>query len=63
MVPLQAPDAVHDVAPVLDQVSVLDPPYATLAGLALIVVVGAAAVTVIVAFCDALPPVPVQVNV
>ncbi len=62
-VPLQAPEAVHEVAFVEDQVSVELPPLETLVGLALIVTVGAAAETVTVADCDAVPPAPVQVRV
>lgn len=59
----QAPEVVHELALVLDQVRVLEPLYATLLGLALIDTVGAAEVTEMVAFCVALPPVPVQVKV
>jgi len=39
-VPLQAPDAVHDDARVLDQLNVLAPPGLTVLGLAPIVTVG-----------------------
>ena len=39
--PLHAPDAVHDVARLLDQLSVLVPPELTVPGLAVIVTVGA----------------------
>ena len=38
--PVQFPDAVHDVALVLDQVKVLEPPLLTVLGLALNVRVG-----------------------
>ncbi len=53
----------HEVAFVEDQLSVELPPLETLVGLALIVTVGAAADTVTVADCDALPPAPVQLSV
>lgn len=63
LAPLQLPEAAHEVAFVLDQVSVLEPSYAILAGLALRVTVGATAVTVTATLCAALPPVPLQVRV
>jgi hypothetical protein len=62
-VPAHAPEAVHEVALVEDQVSVEAPPLATLVGLALKDTVGAAADTVTVADWDADPPVPVQARV
>lgn len=63
-VPDHEPLAVHDVALVLDQVSVEELPEAMLAGEALRVTVGAgAAATDTVADPFAEPPVPVQVSV
>ena len=68
-VPLQAPEAVHEVALVEDHVKVDPLPLATLVGLALIdtvgeaVVVGEAVLTVTVADWAVLPPVPVHVNI
>lgn len=61
--PLQPPDAAQEVAFVEDQVKVEVAPLATVLGLALKVTVGAGEVTVTVADCVALPPVPVQANV
>jgi hypothetical protein len=62
--PLHAPEAAQAVALVEDQVIVEPPPLATLAGSALIDTLGrGVADTVIVADCDAEPPVPVQVSV
>lgn len=64
--PLQAPEAVHDVALVLDQVSVLVPPDCTLVGLAVRVTVGAggcAPLTVTVTDRCVEPPVPLQLKV
>ena len=61
--PDHAPEAVQEVALVEDQVSVAALPLATVLGLALSVRVGAGEVTVTVADCAALPPVPVQVKV
>jgi hypothetical protein len=61
--PLQPPDAKHDVAFVDDQARVEATPLATVVGLADRVTVGAAALTVTVADCVALPPLPVQVRV
>jgi len=68
-VPLQAPEAVHEVALVEDHVKVDPLPLATLVGLALIdtvggaVAVGEAVLTVTVADWTVLPPVPVHVNI
>ena len=65
--PLQAPEAVHEVALLDDQVTVELPPLATLVGVAPIVTVGAGgevgADTVTVADLAAEPPAPVQVSV
>ncbi len=61
--PDQAPDAAQELAPVEDQVNVDEAPLPTVVGLALSVTVGAAEVTVTVADCDALPPLPVHVSV
>jgi hypothetical protein len=64
LVPLQPPDAVHEVALVVDQVSVLEPPELTVAGLAPMDTVGGGAVfTVTVTDWLALPPAPVHVSV
>jgi hypothetical protein len=61
-VPVQAPEAVHAVALVEDQVKVELPPLATLLGLALSETLGAVALTVMVADWVALPPAPLQVT-
>ena len=62
--PVQPPDAVQEVALVLDHVNVELPPEAMLVGFAVKVTVGAAIpVTVTVAEDALLPPVPVQVSV
>jgi hypothetical protein len=61
--PLQAPEAVHAVALVEDQVNVELPPLETLVGLALMETLGGAADVVTVADWDAEPPVPVHVSV
>ena len=61
LLPVQAPEALHEVALVLDQDKVEALPLATVLGLAPSVTVGAGtAVTVTVADCVALPPAPVQ---
>jgi hypothetical protein len=62
--PDHPPDAVQEAAPVDDHVSVDDPPAATVTGDAARDTVGTdeAAVTVTVALCEALPPVPVQLR-
>lgn len=62
MEPLQAPDAVQELALLLDQVSIEALPAFTVAGAALSVTVGALLDTVTVADCVADPPPPVQVN-
>ncbi len=61
LLPDQPPEAVQAVAFLDDQLNVAEPPLATVLGLALKLTVGAGEVTVIVADCDALPSVPVQV--
>ena len=61
--PDQAPEAVHDVALVDDQVRVDAAPLVTVLGLAARVTVGAAVVTETVADCAPLPPAPVHVKV
>ncbi len=63
LLPDQAPEAVQEVALVLDHVRVELAPLATVLGLAVKLTVGAADVTVTVADCAALPPTPVQVSV
>jgi hypothetical protein len=62
LLPLQAPEAVQEVALVEDHDSVELPPLAMVLGLALKLTVGARGVTVTVADCSALPPAPVQVS-
>ena len=62
LAPLQAPEAVQDVALVVDQVSVLASPTSTLVGEALIDTVGAGA-TVTTAVWVTLPPLPEQARV
>jgi hypothetical protein len=62
-VPPQAPEAVHEVALVDDQVNVEVPPLAMLFGLAISDTLGGAAETVTVADCVAEPPTPVHVSV
>ncbi len=63
--PIQAPDAVHDVALVLDHVSCDVPPLVTVDGLAVSDTVGMPvwAATVIVTFFVMLPPSPLHVSV
>ena len=63
MVPVQAPEAVQEVAFVAAQVKVEPLPLATVLGLAAKVTTGAGAVTETVEDWEALPPVPVQVRV
>jgi lysine/ornithine N-monooxygenase len=64
VVPVQPPLAVHEVAFVLDQVSVELLPEVMVVGVALKLTVGAAEVTVTVAEAGAdVPPVPLQVSV
>ncbi len=62
-VPVQPPDAVQEVALVELHASVALLPDTTLVGLAVSVTVGAGVVTVTLADCEALPPVPVQDSV
>jgi len=63
LLPDQAPEAVHEVALVDDQLKVELPPLATVLGLALrtTVAVGVG-LTVTVVDCAAVPPVLLQVN-
>jgi hypothetical protein len=61
-VPLHAPLAVHDVAFVLDHVSVEDWPSAIDVGLSETVTVGAGGLTVSVAAAALVPPRPVQLS-
>jgi hypothetical protein len=63
LAPDQAPDAIHDVAWVADQVSMELLPLATVLGLAEKLTVGAGVVTETVADWAALPPLPVQLRV
>ncbi len=62
LAPDQAPEPVHEVALLEDQVNVEAAPLLTVLGAAAKLNVGAAATTDTVADCDALPPVPVQVR-
>ena len=59
-VPVQSPEAVHEVALVEDHVSTEDWPEVTEVGFAERATVGGETVTVTVAFAFAVPPVPVQ---
>ena len=63
LLPDHAPEAVHEVALVADQVKVALLPLITELGLALKLIVGAGDFTDTVADCAALPPAPVQVKV
>ncbi len=63
LVPLQPPEAVQELAFVLDQVSVVDPPLITVVGEAVSETDGADGPTVTVVDCAAVPPGPAQVNV
>jgi len=63
LLPDHAPEAVHEVALVADQVRVELLPLITELGLALRLIVGAGDFTDTVADCAALPPAPVQVKV
>ena len=63
-VPVQPPEAVHEVALVLDQVSVELAPKAIVVGFAVSVTAGGAdELTVTVAEAGVVPPVPVQLSV
>lgn len=63
LLPVQPPVAVQDVAPVAVQVSVVDPPLATVVGAAPSVIEGAAGLTTATfTDCVADPPAPVQVS-
>jgi hypothetical protein len=62
LAPDQAPDAVHEVALVDDQLKVEALPLVTVLGLAAKFTVGAGAVTDTVTDCEALPPAPVQLR-
>lgn len=62
LLPDQDPDAVQAVALVDDQFSVALLPLVIALGPTLRLKVGAAALIVTVALCEALPPVPVQVS-
>jgi hypothetical protein len=63
LVPDQAPEAVHEVALVEDQVKVELLPLVTVLGLALMLTVAVGlGLTVTVVDWDALPPAPLQLN-
>jgi hypothetical protein len=61
-VPLQPPEAVHDVALVEVQVSVEDPPLATAVGLAISVAVGTGLTVTVTLAAGLVPPAPLQVR-
>ena len=61
--PLQPPEAVQAVALVDDHVNTEVAPFAIVVGFAVSVTAGAGVVTVTVADCAALPPLPLQVRV
>jgi hypothetical protein len=61
LVPLQPPEAVHEVAFVELQVSVEAPPLATVVGFAVSVTVGAATTMTVAPATLLVPPAPVQV--
>jgi hypothetical protein len=61
--PLQAPDAAQEVASIEDQERVDAAPLLTVLGFALSETVGSGIVTVTLADCEALPPLPLQVRV
>ena len=61
--PDQPPEAVQELALVVDHDRVAVAPFITVLGLTLNETVGAAAATLTVADCVALPPAPVQVKV
>jgi hypothetical protein len=63
LLPDQPPEAVQEVALAAVQVSIVLLPDTTVFGAALMATEVAADLTVTVAVCVALPPVPVQVNV
>jgi len=62
LLPLQPPDALQEVALVLDQASVEEVPDFTLLGVAVSVTIGALPATVTVADCVAGAPAPLQVS-
>jgi hypothetical protein len=63
LVPDQAPEAVQEVAFLVDQLSEALLPLRTVLGLALRAIVGAGGVTDTVTDCAALPPAPAHVRV
>jgi len=63
LLPFQPPDAAQEVALVEDQERADAAPLLTVLGFALSVTVGSGVVTVTVADCEALPPLPLQVRV
>jgi hypothetical protein len=62
LAPLQPPDALQEVALVLDQASMVEVPDFTLLGVAVSVTIGALPATVTVSDFEADPPAPVQVT-
>jgi hypothetical protein len=63
LTPLQPPEAAQEAAFVDDHVSVDAAPLLTVVGLPVSVTVGTGVVTVTVTDWEALPPLPLQVNV
>jgi hypothetical protein len=63
LTPLQSPPALQELALLADQFSVEPAPLFTVLGLALRLIVGADDFTVMLADCDVLPPLPLQVSV
>ena len=63
LLPAQPLEAMHPAASLAVQVKVALPPWATVLGLALMLMAGVGALTETVADCVALPPLPVQVSV
>jgi hypothetical protein len=61
-VPLQPPEAVHEVALVEFQVSVEAAPLTTAVGFAVSVAVGTGAMVTVAVAALLVPPVPVQIN-
>lgn len=62
LTPDHAPEAVQDVALVVDQFSVVELPEMTEVGVAVKVTVGTGVTTVTVTLWDALPPAPAQAS-
>jgi hypothetical protein len=63
LLPVQSPEAVHEVAWVADQFRVEAAPLFTVLGVALKLMAGAGDAAATVTDCEALPPLPVHVSV